>query len=322
MKLPTTMKAAVIDRFGPPERLTLRTMPLPELGPREVLIAVHTAGVGVWDAKMRDGTWAEGNLNMPLILGTDGSGIVAAVGSRVHRFRVGQRVWAYAYQNPKGGFYAEYVAVDGDQVGRPPRRLDLLHAGAGMVTGLTAQQGIDDVLGVHRGETVLVFGATGAVGTLAVQFARRLRARVLGTASTRAGATLLRELGVDGTFDPRKDDGLALLPALALNGLDAVLALAGGDALERCIDMLRPGGRVAYPNGVEPEPRPRRGLKRRAYDATPGRRELERLARAATEARLQVPIAASFPLAQAARAHARLDKGHVVGRIVLRVRRD
>ena len=171
--VPATMKAAVLDRFGPPGALTLRTVPTPIAGPGEILIALHAAGIGIWDVKIRDGTWAEGDERFPLILGTDGAGTVAAFGPRVRGFDLGEPVWAYAYENDKGGFYAEYVVVAAENVGRCPASLDLLHAGAAAVTALTAEEGIDEHLHVRRGETVLVFGGTGAVGTLAIQFARR-----------------------------------------------------------------------------------------------------------------------------------------------------
>ena len=94
----------------------------------------------------------------------------------------------------------------------------------------------------------------------------------------------------------------------------------GGETLEHCIDALRKGGRVAYPNGIEPEPKRRRGIKTKPYDGVPGREEFERLSRAIEAARLQVPIAAEFALADAVRAHERLAQGHILGKIVLRVR--
>jgi NADPH2:quinone reductase len=105
------------------------------------------------------------------------------------------------------------------------------------------------------------------------------------------------------------------------DGIEAALALGGGDALERCLHLVRAGGRVAYPNGVEPEPRRRRGIDLLAYDAVAGPRQFARLDRAVEEARLQVPIAEVYPLAQAAQAHARLEDGHALGRIVLRIPR-
>lgn len=321
-KVPATMKAAAIDRFGPPKVLTIHTLPVPQPGPAEVLIALHAAGVGVWDASVRDGSWQPaGRPAFPFVPGTDGAGIVVAKGARVRRFRVGDRVWAYHYANPKGGFYAEYAAVDAEHVGHMPPRLDFLQAGAGATTGLTALQGINDALRVRRGETVLIFGASGAVGTLALQFAKRRRADVLATASGRDAAALLRRLGADGVFDARSDDAVERLRALAPDGIDAALALAGGDTLEQCLGLVRAGGRVAYPNGVEPEPRRRRGVRLLAYNAEHGPQEFERLERAVAEARLIVPIARAYPLSQAAKAHERLEKGHVLGRIILRIRR-
>ena len=169
--IPKTMRAAAIDRFGPPEVLTIRELPIPTVETNEVLIALHTAGVGSWDADIRDGWYPEGKPRFPLVLGTDGSGTVAAVGSRIRRFKPGDRVYSYSWNNPKGGFYAEYVAVVADKVGSVPRRLDLKQAGAIPTTGLTALQGIDDTLHVKKGETVMIHGASGAVGTLAVQVA-------------------------------------------------------------------------------------------------------------------------------------------------------
>jgi NADPH:quinone reductase-like Zn-dependent oxidoreductase len=103
----------------------------------------------------------------------------------------------------------------------------------------------------------------------------------------------------------------------APDGVDAVLALAGGDALELCLNALRHGGRVAHPNGVEPAPKKRRGMKLIRYDGISGVREFERLNAAVQGAKLKVPIAECYPLAQAHKAHERLAEGHVVGKIVL-----
>jgi NADPH:quinone reductase len=99
--LPKTMRAAAIDRFGGPRVLSIRRLPVPVPDASEVLIAVDTAGVGSWDADIREGWWPEGRPRFPLVLGTDGSGIVAAVGSRVRRLKAGDRVYAYSWLNPK-----------------------------------------------------------------------------------------------------------------------------------------------------------------------------------------------------------------------------
>jgi NADPH:quinone reductase len=318
---PASMKAAAIDRFGPPSVITVHTLPIPQPGPREILIALQAAGVGSWDESIRDGSWRPaGRARFPLVLGTDGAGVVVAKGARVRRFRIGDRAYAYDAENAKGGFYAEYVAVDESKAARVPDRLDDLQAGAGAVTGLTAHQGIDGALKVRRGETVLIFGASGAVGTLAVQLAKRHGARVLATASGRRATTLVRRLGANAVVDARSEDVADRLRALTPDGIDAVLALAGGNELERCLDFLRDGGRIAYPNGIEPEPKPRRKFRIRGYDAESGPRQFAQLARAIVQAKLSVPLAAVYPLGEAAAAHRRLHDG-VIGRVVLRIHR-
>jgi NADPH:quinone reductase len=316
------MIAAAIDRFGPPEVLRPRKLPVPGLGPNEVLIAVHAAGIGSWDAAIRSGAYRQGRTRFPVIIGNDGAGVVAAVGSRVRRFAVGQKVYAYSFEAPfgKGGFYAAFVAVDASDVAPIPEGLDMAEAGALAATGLTALQGVDDALHVRKGEVVVVLGATGGVGTLALQFARLRGARVIAVASGRDGAALARRLGADLAIDGRRADPAPAIREFAPEGADALLAFAGGRSLTRCMDALRRGGRVAYPNGVEPAPRKRRGIALASYDAAPGVGEFQRLGHAAEAARLEVPIARTYPLRRAAGAHRRLERGHVLGRLLLHVR--
>jgi NADPH:quinone reductase-like Zn-dependent oxidoreductase len=318
--IPATMRAAAIDRFGPPEVLALHTLPVPKPGPHEVLIQLFAAGVGIWDAKIRAGEWAEDKERFPQVLGTDGAGIVAACGPSVERFRPWEEVWAYEYGNPKGGFYAEYVAVNAEHVGHRPKQLGMIEAGAAAATGLTALQGIDDHLDVRQGETVLIFGASGALGTLAVQFAKRRMARVIGTASGPAAQALVRQLGADHVLDARGNDALEKLRVFAPRGLDAVLALAGGKTLDRCLDLMNAQGRVAYPNGIEPPPRQRAGVRSIGYDVVAAPRNWASLERAVPEARLRVPVAGVYPLEQAAKAHERIEQGHVVGRLAIKIR--
>jgi NADPH:quinone reductase len=316
--LPETMRAAAIDRFGPPSVLTLHELPVPQPGPREVLIAVDTAGIGSWDASIRDGSWRKpGRTRFPLVPGVDGAGIVVATGARVTRFRAGDRVYAYEFGNPQGGFYAEFAAVDVNHVGRVPNGLGLRSAGAVAATGLTALRGID-ALGLRARQTVLIFGASGAVGTIAVQLAVHRGARVIATASGTAADRLLRNLGAR-VIDARRTDSVDKLRTIAPDGLDCLLALAGGAELERCLDFIRPKGRLAYPNGVEPEPKARRSFRVRTFDAIASPREFARLNRHLAHGRLRVPIAASYPLGKAPLAHRRLMRGHVLGRIVFRV---
>jgi NADPH:quinone reductase-like Zn-dependent oxidoreductase len=317
--VPALMRAAALDHGGGPDVLSVRTLPVPELGADEVLIATDTAGVAVWDASIRQDPNIYGvHRHLPLVLGTDGAGLVAAVGSAVEGFKRGDKVYAYSFDNPKGGFYAEYVAVAASHVGHVPENLTLKEAGAIGTTGLTAIQGIDDALHLKSGDTIIIHGASGGVGTLAVQFAKLRGARVLATVSGEDGARLARELGADAVVDGRQGDIAAATQAFAGNGVDAVLALAGGDALERCSAALRTGGVLAYPSGVEPVPKPRNGIRVIKFDAIPGPREFERLNTAIAAAKLRVPIAAEYPLADAAKAHERIAAGHALGKVILR----
>lgn len=319
--VPQNMRAAAIDHYGGPEALSVRLLPTPSPGDHEVLIALDTAGVGVWDAEMRAG-WSPGGgpVQFPLVLGTDGSGTVVAVGSKVRRLKPGDLVYAYSFNNAKGGFYAEYVAVLEEAVAHIPKSLDPLRAGAIPTTGLTALQGIDDALRLQRDESILIHGASGGVGTLAIQFAKLRGARVLATASGEDGLELVRDLGADSAVDGRGDDLTAAARSFAPAGIDALLGLTG-NALVLCVEALRSGGRVAYPNGVEPVPDPgkRPDVTMIPYDAIAGPTQFERLGQAVEAAKLQVPIDQAYPLGEAAEAHRRLAAGHVLGKIVLRI---
>jgi NADPH:quinone reductase len=307
------MRAATIDRRG---RISIGEVPVPELGRREVRIAVDTSGVGSWDAAMRPG-----GRDRFIVPGTDGAGLVVAVGSGAKRFRAGDTVYAYSYMNPKGGFHAELVAVVETKVARVPRELGLKEAGAIATTGLTALQGVDDALHVKRGERVIVHGASGGVGTLALQFAKWRGARVLATASGRDGVRLAQRLGADVAVDGKSADLTEAARRFAPDGVDAVLAFVGGETLARCLDALkRRDGRLAYPNGVEPVPRKRRGIKIVAYDGTPGVRQFQRLNRAIRAAKLKVPIADTYPLSRAADAYRSVRRGHILGKVVVRIR--
>jgi len=321
-ELPESMKAAAVDRFGPPCALTLHELPLPTPGPQEVVIAIETAGIGSWDASIRDGSWRKpGRAHFPLVPGVDGAGVIVAKGARVRRLRLGDRVYAYEFGNRQGGFYAEFAAAEAQHVFRVPKGLRLQDAGAVATTGLTALHGIDE-LKLRPRQTVLVFGASGAVGSIAVQLAVQRGAQVIATASGAAATRLVRRLGAHRIIDARQEHSIDRLRTFAPDGLDGVLAFAGGDDLERCLDFVRRGGRVVYPNGVEPVPSERRMFRVRSFDAIASPREFARLNRLIGNGRIRVPIAASYPLGKAAQAHRRLDRGQVLGRMVLNIHRS
>ena len=319
--VPTHMKAVVIDAPGGPEVMTLRTLPVPTVDADDVLIEVHAAGVAVWDLQIRKSmTWVKPRF--PYVLGSDGSGIVVAIGPSVTRFKVGDAVYGYCWDNLKGGFYAEYVSAPSDCIAKLPKGISLEAAGALGASGLTALSGVDRALNLKRGDNVIIHGASGAVGTLAVQLAKLRGARVLATASGEEGVALVRRLGADVAIDGRTGDIAAAARTFAPKGADAVLAFAGGDALEKCLDALRAGGKFAYPTGVEPVPKSRPGLNTVPYDALFGDQKVQwaELNRAVEAKKFEVPIAATFALAEAADAHRRVEAGGVRGKVLLKIR--
>jgi NADPH2:quinone reductase len=312
-----TMRAMTIPRYGDADVLTMQDMPVPKISGNEVLIRVDTAGVGGWDVRAREGAWGE--RDFPFIPGVDGSGVVVAAGVNVHHLDTGDRVYAYSYDNEKGGFHAEYVAVAGSKAAPIPSSLDRRTAGGVATIALTALQGVDDALHIGRDERIIIHGASGNVGMLAVQFAKLRGARVLASASGADGIKLARRMGADDAIDGKNDDIVDAAKRFAPDGVDAVLAFAGGKDLTRCIDTLRKNGRIAFPHGVEPEPRKRKGMRLKPYDAVPGIREFQRLNKAIDAVRLKVPIAGKFKLADLAKAHRLIEEGHVLGKVIVRV---
>src|SRR6266853_711178 len=275
----TTMRAAALDRFGGVETIQMKTLPVPEPGPDEVVLRVESAGVGVWVPYEREGEFAKmfgTKPRFPYVLGSDGAGTVAAVGKQVRRFKEGDRAYALALANPKGGFYAEYEAVKADNVATIPKKLTVEQAGAMPSDALTALRGLDEILGLKSGESLLVFGAGGGIGHLAVQLAKRMGARVLAVASGDDGVALAKRLGADAVVNGRKDDVEAAARAFAPGGLDAALVTAGGEATDRALRAMNKNGRVAHPNGVMPAPKVPSGVKIQSYDIEPTPQQIEK----------------------------------------------
>ncbi len=313
-----TMHAAAIDEFGGP--ITPHTVPVPEVGPDEILIRVESAGVGVWDPFEREGGFAQlygGQPQFPYVLGTEGAGTVVDVGRPVRGFKKGDRVYAVATMNPKGGFYAEYAAVKASDASPMPDTLTVEQAGVMPVDAITALRGLDDTLGLRRGESVMIFGASGGIGHLAVQLAKRMGARVFAVASGDDGVALVKRLGADAVVDGHKDDVVAAARRFAPGGLDAALLTAGGEVAERALEAVRDGGRVAYPNGIEPELEARPGIELTSYDGDASPEVMAKLNRMIEGAPVEVHVARTFPLDRAADAHRALGE-HFLGKLALR----
>ena len=310
----TTMRAMTYDAYGDPSVLRLTQQPRPRLGPGEVLVRVRSASVNPVDWKlMSGGLDAVMDVRFPVVPGWDVAGVVEAVGFDTPEFVAGDEVIAYARKDyVHGGTFAEYVTVPARSLAPRPRSLSWDEAAGLPLAGLTAWRVLKR-LGVGEGDTVLVHGAAGGVGSIGVQLARSLGARVIGTASE-PNHDRLRELGAEPVT---YGDGLAdRVRALAPEGVDAVADFVGG-VLDTTLAVLAEGGRhasiadasVAQAGGSYVWVRP---------DGV----ELAELGDLADAGALAVPVARTFPLEELADAFRFSAEGHAAGKVVVRVSED
>ncbi|WP_173874472.1 NADP-dependent oxidoreductase [Streptomyces albus subsp. chlorinus] len=304
------MRAMTYDRFGGTEVLSATRQPLPKVGPGEVLVRVRCAAVNPVDWKIMSGGLKDlMDTVFPVVPGWDVAGVVERVGIDAPEFAEGDEVIAYARKDyVHGGTFAEYVSVPVRCLAKRPASLSWEQAAGLPLAGLTAYQTLTR-LGTRAGETVLIHNAAGGVGSLGVQIARALGARVLGTASP-ANHGRLRELG---TEPVAYGEGLTeRVRDLAPQGADVVADFVGG-VLDATLGVLAEGGRHA---SIADDTVTRSGGQWMWVRPSAG--DLTELARLADEGRLTVRVAESFPLDQLADAFELSRSGHVHGKIVVR----
>lgn len=306
-----------VDEFGGPDKLTLHHLPVPAVGPGEVLVRIEIAGIGIWDALEREGKLVYNAVHFPRVLGGESAGTVAAVGDGVERFSVGDRVYVQSFMNDKGGSFAQYVAVSEKTVAPVPGGLDMPMAGGLPVAGATALRNLEAV-GTSDGTTLMLWGAGGGVGHVALQLAKRMGARVFAIASGADGVELARQLGADEAVDGRGENVAQRARAFAPDGFDGALVLVGGDEVQPTLDLVRRGGTITFPNGVMPEPQAPAGVELKKTDGHGDPELFERLNRLVGVGGFRVHIAQTFSLEATAQALEAMKK-HYLGKIVLRV---
>jgi NADPH:quinone reductase len=308
-----SMRAVVIDSFGGVEQLHQSELPVPSPGDGQVLIRLEAAGVGSWDPFEREGGYAEMTgmtPSFPYVLGSEGAGEIAAIGDGVTGREVGERVFAASFLNPPGGFYAEYVCVDAGLVAPIPAGMSATEAAAMGGVGMTALRGLQDTLDVRSGETLLVHGAGGGIGHLAVQLGKRLGASVLAVASGEDGVALADRVGADQSIEGRPEEVADAARGFSADGPDAALVTAGGPAADAAVAGVRSGGRAAYPTGVQPEPAPTDGIEPQAFNGEPDPELLERFMEIIGDRPLEVHVAREFAFDQIPAAHDALGEHH------------
>lgn len=318
------MRAMVLPKFGGPELFEQRDIEKPRQGPGEVLVGVMASGTNPVDAKLRaTGYWA--NLTPPVVLGYDAAGIVEEVGPGVTDMRPGDEV----YYTPEIignqlGTYAEYNVVPASIVARMPRGLSFIEAAAIPLAGGTAWEAVIRRLAVRPGETILIHGGAGGVGSFGVQFAKAAGARVLATASAGNLATL-SDLGADLAIDYGNEDVMEVVQAeTAGRGVDAAFDIEGENRVARCLRGLRPFGRAAciLPPEGDLTLLYRNNITLFGVFITRERSRLDEMRPLFERKKVRPLIDAVLPLEETAQAHRRLDSRHGRGKIVLRVAKE
>jgi NADPH:quinone reductase-like Zn-dependent oxidoreductase len=311
----TTMRAIRQEVLGGPEVLHEVELDRPEAGLSEILVRVHAAGVNPTDWKHRARRIFLGS--PPFVLGWDVSGVVEATGYGVTLVKPGDEVFGMLPYPYGVGSHAEYVAGPARAFAPKPGNLDHVQAGALPLAALTAWQALADTARLSAGQRVLIHAAAGGVGHVAVQMAKARGAYVIGTASA-GNHDMLRGLGADELIDYHAEDFGAVV-----RDADVVLDAVGGDYPARSLATLRRGGvlisLLPFPAEVAAQAG-RLGIRAEVLLVEADHAGMTAIAALATGGRLRPVVAATFPLADAAKAHELGEAGHVAGKLVLTMR--
>jgi NADPH:quinone reductase len=319
------MKAIRVNEFGDPDVLRLEEVPTPRPGPGEVLVRMHAIGVNPVETYIRAGTYAR-LPKLPYTPGNDGAGVIEQTGDSMTEFKPGDRVYTAGSVT---GTYAEFALCKTDQVHRLPSNVSFAQGAAMGTPYATAYRGMFQRADAKPGETVLVHGASGGVGTAAVQLARARGLRVFGTAGSDEGRKLAREQGAHEVFDHRAPDHFEqVMKATNGRGVDVIVELLANVNLGKDLPILAKGGRVAIVGSrgrieIDPRDTMQRDVDLRGMvlpNTSPADMASIHAALVAglENGTLRPVIGKEFPLAEAAQAHRAVREAGAVGKIVLR----
>ncbi|CAB5099765.1 Zinc-type alcohol dehydrogenase-like protein [Olavius algarvensis associated proteobacterium Delta 3] len=313
------MKAWIIDRFGGREELRFTDLPEPDIGEGEVLVRIRAVGVNPVDWKIREGMLKDlFPHEFPVVLGWDMAGVVEAVGYSARRFKPGDEVFAYA-RRPiiHNGTYAEMIALPESYVTHRPAGATWEASAAIPLAGLTAFQSVFDAGQLGSGQTVLILGASGGVGSFAVQFAKISGATVIGLAG-KGNHGYLETLGVDAALDYTDPEFPEALERIIPGGVDLVFDCIGGASLEMGSRCGKSGGRLV--SITDPEAgnlAESAGLGFHFVFVEPNVRQLDTICGYIHDGQLAPPETQVFDFTDAPAAHEQMETGHTRGKIVL-----
>ncbi len=326
------MKAAYIENYGSADAIKFGDLPKPEVESNQVLIKVKAVAVNHIDTYIRSGNYPI-DLDFPYIIGTDAAGIVEEVGSSVHNFKKGDRVWT-CNQGKEGrqGTFAEYIAVDHDMVIRLPENVDFKDVVAVIQASLTATAGIILAAKIHEGDTIFIKGGAGNVGSALIQLSKALGAKVIAAAGTDEKVAWCKEIGADAAFNYRTESVEENVTKFAPYGIDAYWETSRSPNLEVAVKLMGTGGRIVlmagkkdYKASIPVADFFRKGLSLNGFTITHltptdiGNFSLI-INRCLEEKRLYGKIAKELPLSEAAAAHKIQEENpDLWGKIVLSV---
>ncbi len=307
------MKAVQIHEYGNSSVLKYEDVEKPVPGPDEALVKVHACGVNPVDWKIREGYMAQFvHYDMPLILGWDVAGTVEETGILVRRFKPGDAVFCRPDTSRNGG-YAEYIAVKTIDLASAPKSIPLVKAAGIPLSSQAAWIALFELGRLKSGQSVLIHGASGGVGTFAVQLAKVAGAHVIGTASAR-NFDMVKSIGADEVIDHTNEDF-----SKKVRELDMVLDTIGGETQEKSWGVLRKGGVLVSTVGADEKAAAAHGVTGRSLMLVSNGARLQEISALVDAGRVSVVIEKEFPLAEARAAQELSQTGHARGKIILRV---
>jgi NADPH:quinone reductase-like Zn-dependent oxidoreductase len=312
------MKAAFIEEYGDLTNIKTGQLDKPEAGEGEVLVRVKAAGVNPVDAAVAQGMLKDAIPGeFPLIPGWDVAGVIEEVGHSVSRFSSGDEVYAYA-RRPKiqYGTFAEYVSLPESYLAERPTNISMEEAGGIPLVGLTAYQSIFDFGELKKGQTLLILGASGGVGTLAIQLAKSVGAKVIGVASE-ANHEYMKELGADITIDYKNNHVGKAVKKAQPEGVDLIFHCSRGDSFAQVMeaDVLKDGGKVVSITKSKPDISD--DIEFKYVFVEPNAEQLEHIAGLADNGKIKVPVSKTYSLEEAGQALQEIEKLHTRGKLVI-----
>lgn len=310
------MKATYFEDFGELDNIQIGTLEGPEPGEGEVLVRVKAAGVNPVDAAV-----ARGMLNevipaeFPAIPGWDMAGIVEECGYAARRFEEGDEVFAYARRpTVQQGTFAEYISIPESYLAKRPQQLSMEASGGIPLVGLTAYQSLFQFGNLKKGDTLLILGGSGGVGTMAIQLAKTVGAKVIGVAGD-SNQDYMKELGADETIDYSAGDVGEAVKEVAPDEVDFIFHCSRGNSLEQSIVTLKSGGQLISITNSDPDiPE---DINFQYVFVEPNAKQLKHIQQLADEGKVQVPVSKTYDLDEVETALQEIESLHTRGKTVI-----